>query len=287
MEMPKLFQIGDMAKLFHISVSSLRYYESLGLLTPEFVDPETGYRYYSVRQFEALNTIRYLRALDMPLDEIADFLGNRDVCRIEQKLRDQKAEVVRRKEELARIERKIDNRLRMLADAQSSELDTVRVVEAPASRMVVMQDSLKIDSFFDMEAPIRRLEASQSGTSGATEAVVFLGKVGVGISPDNLNAGRFGQYDSIFIVLDDEDSFSGETVTFPASTCVSVRFRGSHSDSPAQYRKLMDYLAAHRLVPSGSSREITMIDYGITNDTDKFVTEIMIPVGNPAQAADT
>lgn len=283
----KLLRIGDVARLFHLSVSSLRHYESLGLLTPEFVDPETGYRYYSVRQFEALNTIRYLRALDMPLDEIADFLGNRDVCRIEQKLRDQKAEVVRRKEELARIERKIDNRLRMLADAQSSELDTVRVVEAPAYRMVVMQDSLKIDSFFDMEAPIRRLEASQSGTSGATEAVVFLGKVGVGISPDNLNAGRFGQYDSIFIVLDDEDSFSGETVTFPASTCVSVRFRGSHSDSPAQYRKLMDYLAAHRLVPSGSSREITMIDYGITNDTDKFVTEIMIPVGNPAQAADT
>lgn len=283
----KLLRIGDVARLFHLSVSSLRHYESLGLLTPEFVDPETGYRYYSVRQFEALNTIRYLRALDMPLDEIADFLGNRDVCRIEQKLRDQKAEVVRRKEELARIERKIDNRLRMLADAQSSELDTVRVVEAPASRMVVMQDSLKIDSFFDMEAPIRRLEASQSGTSGATEAIVFLGKVGVGISPDNLNAGRFGQYDSIFIVLDDEDSFSGETVTFPASTCVSVRFRGSHSDSPAQYRKLMDYLAAHRLVPSGFSREITMIDYGITNDTDKFVTEIMIPVGNPAQAADT
>ena len=283
----KLLRIGDVARLFHLSVSSLRHYESLGLLTPEFVDPETGYRYYSVRQFEALNTIRYLRALDMPLDEIADFLGNRDVCRIEQKLRDQKAEVVRRKEELARIERKIDNRLRMLADAQSSELDTVRVVEAPAYRMVVMQDSLKVDNFFDMEAPIRRLEASQSGTSGATEAVVFLGKVGVGISPDNLNAGRFGQYDSIFIVLDDEDSFSGETVTFPASTCVSVRFRGSHSDSPAQYRKLMDYLAAHRLVPSGSSREITMIDYGITDDTDKFVTEIMIPVGNPAQAADT
>lgn len=283
----KLLRIGDVARLFHLSVSSLRHYESLGLLTPEFVDPETGYRYYSVRQFEALNTIRYLRALDMPLDEIADFLGNRDVCRIEQKLRDQKAEVVRRKEELARIERKIDNRLRMLADAQSSELDTVRVVEAPTSRMVLMQDSLKIDSFFDMEAPIRRLEASQSGTSGATEAIVFLGKVGVGISPDNLNAGRFGQYDSIFIVLDDEDSFSGETVTFPAAMCVSVRFRGSHSDSPAQYRKLMNYLAAHRLVPSGFSREITMIDYGITNDTDKFVTEIMIPVGNPAQAADT
>lgn len=29
---------------------------------------------------------------------------------------------------------------------------------------------------------------------------------------------------------------------------------------------------------SGYSREITVIDYGLTNDTDKFVTEILIPV---------
>ena len=28
----------------------------------------------------------------------------------------------------------------------------------------------------------------------------------------------------------------------------------------------------------GFSREITLIDYGITNDTEKFVTEICIPV---------
>ena len=34
----------------------------------------SGYRYYGTEQFEALNTIRYLRALDMPLPEIEDFL---------------------------------------------------------------------------------------------------------------------------------------------------------------------------------------------------------------------
>lgn len=28
----------------------------------------------------------------------------------------------------------------------------------------------------------------------------------------------------------------------------------------------------------GFSREVTLIDYGITNDTEKFVTEIRIPV---------
>lgn len=89
----ELFQIGEMARLFHLSVSSIRHYETLGLVTPERIDSDTGYHYYSVRQFEAFNTIRYLRTLDMPLPEIADFLRNRDVDKIEEKLQAQKAAV--------------------------------------------------------------------------------------------------------------------------------------------------------------------------------------------------
>lgn len=90
MDKEQLFSIGEVARLFHMSVSSLRHYESLGLLSPEYINPDSGYRYYSTRQFEVLNTLRYLRALDMPLPEIADFLQNRDVETIEQKLRQQK-----------------------------------------------------------------------------------------------------------------------------------------------------------------------------------------------------
>ena len=111
MEPIKLFSIGDVAKLFHLSVSSLRHYEAAGLLQPEWVDPQTGYRYYSTRQFEVLNTIRYLRALDMPLPEIADFLRDRDVGRMEEKLRLQRETIIRKQQELRRIERKIENRL--------------------------------------------------------------------------------------------------------------------------------------------------------------------------------
>ncbi|MEI3161412.1 MAG: hypothetical protein V8S57_06575 [Oscillospiraceae bacterium] len=35
---------------------------------------------------------------------------------------------------------------------------------------------------------------------------------------------------------------------------------------------------AHALAPADFSREITMIDYGLTSDPEKFVTEIRIPV---------
>ena len=79
MEETKLFKIGEVAKMLHVSMGTLRHYEQAGLLTPEYVDKKTGYRYYSARQLEVLNTIRYLRVLDMPLPQIADFLQNRDV----------------------------------------------------------------------------------------------------------------------------------------------------------------------------------------------------------------
>lgn len=37
-----LFSIGDVAKLFNLSTGTLRHYETLGLITPEYTDPDTG-----------------------------------------------------------------------------------------------------------------------------------------------------------------------------------------------------------------------------------------------------
>ncbi len=270
--MDKLFSIGDVAKLFHLSVSSLRHYETMGLLSPEYVDPETGYRYYSTRQFEALNTIRYFRVLDIPLAKITDFLQNKDLDKIEETLRQQKAAIMEKRRELERIERKIDNRLSQLHDARNSELDVIRRVQAPACRIVWMQEPLKIRGALDMEMPIRKLEHAQ------TETALFLGKVGLGISAEHLCAGRFDPYDGIFLTLDEEDRFDGETLLLPETACVSVRFRGSHTGASMQYRRLMEYVRRHMLDIVGFSREITMIDYGITNDPEKFVTEINIPI---------
>ena len=272
MEPIKLFSIGDVAKLFHLSVSSLRHYEAAGLLQPEWVDPQTGYRYYSTRQFEVLNTIRYLRALDMPLPEIADFLRDRDVGRIEEKLRLQRETVIRKQQELRRIERKIENRLQQLHTAQTCPLDTVELVEAAACRIVWMESSMKIEGYLDMETWIRKLDSSDA------EAVVFLGKVGVSLSGEHLRQGRYTPYDGIFLVLDEEDNYNGEVQQLPQALCVRIRFRGSHAQAPEQYEKLTAYIAAHQMEVAGFSREITMIDYGLTNDLQKFVTEISIPV---------
>lgn len=270
MDKSNLFSIGDVAKLFNLSTGTLRHYETLGLITPEYTDPDTGYRYYSVRQFEPLNTVRYLRMLDMPLGSIGDFLQNRDVDVIEQKLRRQKDEIVEKQRELAVIERKINSRLRMISDARSTPLDVIEVKTLPSCRLIWVEKPLSISDPFDMEMPIRKLDS-------AHETAVFLGKVGVGISCENLLGERFDKYDCIFLILDEDEDFEGAKCV-PETKCVSLRYCGSHREAAAQYENLSRYMRENGLSPAGFSREVTMIDFGITCDPEKFVTEISIPV---------
>ena len=80
------------------------------------------------------------------------------------------------------------------------------------------------------------------------------------------------------MVLDEEDNYNGEVQQLPQALCVRIHFRGSHAQAPEQYEKLTAYIAALQMEVAGFSREITMIDYGLTNDLQKFVTEISIPV---------
>ncbi len=274
MNKQELFQIGAVAKMFHLSVGLLRHYEKIGLLTPEYIDNETGYRYYSIRQFECLNTIRYLRILDMPLSQIGDFLKNRDIQKIRDMLLQQKDVVIQKQKDLRSIEKKINNRLEQLENALTSDLDAVKIIKTDARRIAWIYNELTIHSYLDLETSIRQLEKQQE------DAVVFLGKVGVGISAEHLKKRQYDSYDMVFLILDQEDDYTGLVHELPGGTCVNIRFCGSHQEAPAYYQKLDDYITAHNLSICGFSREITMIDYGLTNDTNQFVTEIQIPVTN-------
>ena len=273
MDRKNLFSIGEVAKMFHLSASTLRHYENIRLLSPAYISPESGYRYYSTEQFEILNMVRYLRTLDMPLHEIENFLNNREIGCMEEKLRQQKKIVVQKQQELKRIEQKIEHQLGRLKDAQSVELDQVTQIKLPETRIVWMDNPLKIEGFLDMEIPIRQLMDRSD-----VEAVVFLGKVGVGISEEHLLERRTGEYDGVFLVLDQEDVYSGKTSVLPETLCVRIRFRGSHPEAEKPYQKLFDYIQKENLRITGFSREMTLIDEGLTRDREKFVTEICIPV---------
>ncbi len=274
MDRIQLYSIGEVSKLFHISVSSLRHYEEIGLLKPKYISPDSGYRYYGLEQFEILNNLKYLRTLDMPLGDISNFINNRDIDIIEDKLRQQKKIVQNKINELKRIERKIEHRLSWIEDLRGIELGIISVVTLPKTRIVWMNNKLSINEYVDMEEPIRELDK----LSG--ESVVFLGKVGLGILPENLESDKTDFYDGIFLILDDEDIYNGNTKLLPSTKAVRLRFNGYHADAKPHYKRMLKYIKENNLKITDFSRETTLIDYGLTNDKDKFVTEICIPISN-------
>jgi DNA-binding transcriptional MerR regulator len=69
-----MLKIRDFARLAGVSMTTLRYYDEIGLLKPISVDPETGYRLYTMDQLPHLHRILAFKELGLGLIQIAEIL---------------------------------------------------------------------------------------------------------------------------------------------------------------------------------------------------------------------
>lgn len=267
-----LFKIGEIADIYSVSVQTLRHYENIGILKPEYIDPETNYRYYSYEQTEVLNTIRYLRLLDTPLPTIKSFLKERNIESMEDILNKQEMEVSQKIQSLQTVQKKIQRRKEILEKAKLAKFNIIQEYDCADLEYVIIKQEIQPSSYLDLESSIMELEKNQK------ETLVFLGNVGVGKSIEHLLSKDYEPYDSVFILLDPLDHYEGKTHQIPSGKVISITFKGKHSDAQKYYLKLQKYMKAHHLTPSNFSREITLIDEGLTNDPKQFVTQIEIPV---------
>jgi effector-binding domain-containing protein/DNA-binding transcriptional MerR regulator len=268
--MKKYFTIGEFSRLLDIKIATLRYYDEIGLLRPAFTDENNNYRYYSTEQFERLNSIKYLRALDLPINELLDFFDYREIDTLIEMLEKQKAEIARKKRELEIIEKKINRRLERIDDAVNTALDTISEVKLPEMRAAYLRHDYVLGD--DIEFPISELR-----TMFGINRDIFLGKIGISISSSNIKSENFNQYSGIFMLIEEEDKIEAPTITFPSRNYLRIRFKGTHMDAAYYYKKLLSYMKKKHYKLLGDSIEITLIDYGITNDLDKYVTEILLP----------
>lgn len=268
--MKHLFTIGEMSKLFGINIRTLRYYDSIGLLHPEYTDPDTGYRYYSSKQFESLNTIRYLRALDMPLEEIGSILQKRSVEHLLSTLEHQQEVVQKQIAALQQIDRKLRRRSDSIREHLASPCGILRETVFEPRKIALLRQEIPVGH--DLEYPIRELERLYN-----MESVMFLGKVGLSVSKENLLREQYGSFSSIFVLIEEEDCYEGPEEQLPAGAYLTLRFRGTHEQSGIHYHRMLEYLREHDLIPCGDSVEISLIDSCFTDDTEKYVTELQIP----------
>lgn len=68
-----LLSIGEASKLKNVSIKALRYYEKIGIFKPAYIDPQSGYRYYSPAQLFDLDVILTCNELNIPLKHILDY----------------------------------------------------------------------------------------------------------------------------------------------------------------------------------------------------------------------
>lgn len=71
--MEEKYKIGLISKIFGIPVQTLRYYEQLGIMTPQ-VDEASKYRYYNAWILNDLLDAKYLRAYDFSNQETANLI---------------------------------------------------------------------------------------------------------------------------------------------------------------------------------------------------------------------
>ena len=68
--------IGQMARINHVSIQTLRLYDKMGLLKPAVVDENSGYRYYSILQCAKLDLISSMKQCGLSLKEIRNYFEN-------------------------------------------------------------------------------------------------------------------------------------------------------------------------------------------------------------------
>ena len=102
----KLYSIGEVSKIMGVSVQTLRYYSSIGLVSPKYTNPSTGYRYYTVDQFHFVDRIKYLQKFRLSLDEIAEIIMANDIDLLVRKLEQKENEA---REEIKHLEDVVDS----------------------------------------------------------------------------------------------------------------------------------------------------------------------------------
>lgn len=106
--MKELYTIGETAALMGITTRTLRYYNSMGLISPSYTDPDTGYRYYSFKQFPYIDRIKYLQSFGLSLESIKEVILSGSVETLLSHLNEQREKQRRAIEESEKILRDIE-----------------------------------------------------------------------------------------------------------------------------------------------------------------------------------
>lgn len=182
--MAERMTIGEFAAATWLSPKALRLYDEKGLLSPDAVEPYSGYRKYSPTQVQTARLITMLRRIDMPLELIGELLDaspEQRAARIAH-FREREAEQHARRQSLSRF---IEHAVRsgsMEGDGQPGfskfEIATRMVPEAPLLTATRHTPAKQLPEVIRDNATRLFGLAEQRGGSTGRLIVIYHGQVG-------------------------------------------------------------------------------------------------------------
>jgi effector-binding domain-containing protein len=277
--MTNLVPIGRFSRVTRLSVKALRRYDESGLLTPAWVDPSSGYRYYTYAQATDAEVIRVLRSLDMPLDEVGEVVaaGDHDVLA---KLLDRHR---------ARLEGNLERATRMLAflrrliDQEGRLMPyDITVKEIPAQHVAVLRRHVTAASISDAVGAGYATLGAAIGRSGAGFAgPPFLVMTRLA---DDESEGEIELGFPTAAPFAGAGEAAGDVVgeEWPATLVAATIHHGPYDEAQPAYRALEAWAQEHGHAVTAPQREVYLTSPEDTADPADYVTEIQLPIAIPS-----
>ncbi len=271
-----MLSIGEFSKICQVSTKALRYYAEIGLINPEEINPENGYRYYSINQLETMLLIKRLKAYEISLEEIKSIL-KLEKDQFEEKLimllNKKKHEIQTKLTSYDLMLQKVSNDVQNLKKGESiftnfKDLDIKLVEVTPMyilsiRKLVSMEEcNLGYDIFFD-QLKKRILEDNLT---------IIGGPMTIYHSDEYL----FEGYDIEFAIPIKE--FVTGTKDFNPGLCIKTRLNGPYSEITSVYARQRTWLEQEKYCLTKPPFDIYITDPRETVNQEEFITDVYLPV---------
>lgn len=287
--MQNKLSIGEMAKLRRVTVDTLRHYDKIGLLKPYHLDRNTGYRYYSIAQYEVLGTIKELRRIGFSLEEIKQFLTNRTVKKSVQLLQESMTNIQEKIKELQDIHDILMTRISNIEQFTNSYRDAEIVIKYFDNREYIQLD--RSVSWGDAENHYFGFLELENMLGGIIP-VLASNKFGDFIRKEYFDEIRqssdvspnLDEYHSqLFILVQDEKS-QQPTQKIEKGLFVCSYYGGLVKEKMLpHFKKLLHYCDTHGHIITGDALQIMQVDISLTDQYDEAYYEIQIPIQEPSK----
>ena len=269
----ELYSIGKVEEICKITKKALRYYDKMGILSPDKVADESGYRYYSKRNLLSVPIIKYYKQSGFKLDEMKDFLVGAPYWSFEKSFR-------KKIDELKELESEVNLKLRSVKDWYDLIVEAEMVIENNACDVAVKYIDNCSMTFLDQEFSYDYMDSIinieftnyiDSINNAITGPVMICYPSYKDKMEGGCNKMRIMQETILKCEKANQINFGGCMV----ASCYHV---GAHETISETYKKIKEWTENHGYICAEESYERYVTDYWTTQNSDRFVTEVMIKV---------